>query len=577
MRPMILFEKIGLILFHFAWQATAIAFISGLLLFVLKRADSKVHYTICCFSMLLMVVLPVYFTCNNLIKDQYGFDGSAVKRQIPVDTKEVFNNGTLIGIQFRSHRIQISSYEELMYYVNRYTPFISITWMFGVVLTAFYRIYGFSKVRSLVRQAQRVVQSSWEKKIKEMMRKIGIKRAVTILQSPDVETPAIIGILKPVLLIPVSFFTGFESACIEAILLHELAHIKRFDYLVNIIQLIVETFGFFHPAVWWISGRMRRERENCCDDFAVEILGDKLIYAKSLVQLEEMRQNPSPVVAANGSSLLYRIARLLSDKSNPYDLTLFNFAVPSIATILLAVSLGFVMTNSKDERLLNDLFKSVAHGGLNDNPVVYFPFNGNANDESVFRQRTFTHNVLLCEDRYGHKNRAFDFNGNNSYISTGKKNVLNDAESITITCWVNPRRAKKWESWICKVGPKWVSEWRMGFGENKNYEWGFTMCNLISGRNMWADYWITNAELPLNKWTHMAVSADQVKHVVTVYLNGKKVGVLDNLRRFEKSESPVLIGYQSDDNVYFDGKIDDVRIYNRVLSDDEVREVFDMD
>jgi hypothetical protein len=235
------------------------------------------------------------------------------------------------------------------------------------------------------------------------------------------------------------------------------------------------------------------------------------------------------------------------------------------------------MTNSNDGRSLINLFKNSANNKLDNNLIAYFPFNGNANDESEYKQKTYTHNVVLCEDRFGHKNRAFDFNGKNSYITTDKKNVVNYAKSITISCWIYPRRAKNWESWICKDGNKWSSEWRMGFGENKNTESGLTTCNLISERNNWANYWITNSEIQLNKWTHMTVSADQGKNIVTVYMNGKKVGVLRNLRHFEKSESPVRIGYQTDDNAYFNGKIDDIRIYNRVLSDKEVLEVYNMD
>ena len=409
------------------------------------------------------------------------------------------------------------------------------------------------------------------------MRKIGIKRVVTILQSSSIDTPAVIGFLKPVLLIPVSFFTGVESAYIEAIILHELAHIKRFDYLVNFIQLIVETFGFFHPAVWWISNRIRRERENCCDDFAVEILGDKLIYVKSLVQLEEMRQHTSLVTAANGSSLSYRVSRLLGIKSNIYGSPIFNFAAATIVTLFLLASLGFVMTNSNDGKLLSSFIKNVTNSKLDDNLVAYFPFNGNAFDESKFKQKMFIHNVVLCEDRFGKKNKALDFNGKDSYISTNEGSELNNAESITISSWVYPRRARNWESWICKDGPKWGSEWRVGFGEDKNTEWGLTTCKLISDRNYWENYWITNSEVPLNKWTHVTVSADRDKKIVTVYMNGKKVGALKNLKPFEKSNGSVRIGYQTDDNVYFDGKIDDIRIYNRALSEMEVRELYDME
>jgi len=574
---MFLFDKIGLILFHFAWQATVIAFITGLLLYLLKGADSRIRYAICCFSLLLMIALPICFTLTNLIKDPYSFEESTVKQSNPVDTKEEFYNGKLIGITYRTNQIQISSYDELMYYIIRYTPFITISWLLGIVLTILYRIYGYSKIRSLIRQAKQVEESYWVPKIKEMMQKIGLKREIIFLLSPGIDTPAVIGFLKPVLLIPVSFFTGVDSSYIEAIILHELAHIKRYDYLVNIIQLIIETLGFFHPAVWWISSQIRRERENCCDDFAVELLGDKFIYVKSLVQLEEIRQNTILITAANGSNLSNRVSRLLGKKSDIYNSPFLNFAVTSFITFILIISLGFVMTNSNDGRSLSNLFKNSASNKLDNNLIAYFPFNGNANDESVFKQKTYTHNVVLCEDRFGHKNRAFDFNGKNSYITTDKKNVVNYAKSITISCWIYPRRAKNWESWICKDGSKWSSEWRMGFGEYKNTEWGLTTCNLISERNNWANYWITNSEIPLNKWTHVAVSADQDKNIVTVYMDGKKVGVLRNLRCFEQSESPVRIGYQTDDNAYFNGKIDDLRIYNRVLSDKEVREVYNMD
>ena len=149
--------------------------------------------------------------------------------------------------------------------------------------------------------------------------------------------------------------------------------------------------------------------------------------------------------------------------------------------------------------------------------------------------------------------------------------------SITVSCWVYPRRTNYWESWICKDGPKWGSEWRVGFGVSKNTEWGLTTCKFISRSNYWENYWINNTDLPLYKWTHVAVSADQDKKIVSVYMNGKKIGVLKNLKDFEKHESSVLIGFQKDDNVYFDGKIDDVRIYDRVLSDIEVRELYEMD
>ena len=126
-----------------------------------------------------------------------------------------------------------------------------------------------------------------------------------------------IGWLRPVVLMPVSAMAGMGTQQLEAILAHELAHIRRHDYLVNLMQTLVETLLFYHPAVWWLSRRIRIERENCCDDLAVSLCGDPYAYAKALADLEELRADSSPLVlAATGGSLLYRVRRLIGTPSH---------------------------------------------------------------------------------------------------------------------------------------------------------------------------------------------------------------------------------------------------------------------
>src|SRR6185436_11585192 len=128
--------------------------------------------------------------------------------------------------------------------------------------------------------------------------------------------PAVVGWLRPVVLIPASAVIGLSAAQLEAVIVHELAHIRRFDALANLLQMAVETALFYHPAVWWISRRIRVEREHCCDDVAVATSGDALGYAKALASLEEWRALPSPAesslaLAATGGVLKHRISRLL--------------------------------------------------------------------------------------------------------------------------------------------------------------------------------------------------------------------------------------------------------------------------
>jgi ankyrin repeat protein len=130
-----------------------------------------------------------------------------------------------------------------------------------------------------------------------------------MLESALVEVPTLIGWLRPTILVPASVFIGLTPDQLEAILAHELAHVRRYDYLVNLFQTLIETILFYHPAVWWISRKLREERENCCDDIALEVMQDRLVYASALAQLEAGRGMPL-ALTASGGSLLHRIRRI---------------------------------------------------------------------------------------------------------------------------------------------------------------------------------------------------------------------------------------------------------------------------
>jgi beta-lactamase regulating signal transducer with metallopeptidase domain len=131
------------------------------------------------------------------------------------------------------------------------------------------------------------------------------------LESSLVDAPTVIGFLKPVILLPTSALTGLSMQQLELLLAHELAHIRRHDYLVNILQSVIETLLFYHPAVWWVSHRIRVEREHCCDDVAVRVSGNAVVYAKALATLETLRHEPQLALAANGGQLVKRIKRVL--------------------------------------------------------------------------------------------------------------------------------------------------------------------------------------------------------------------------------------------------------------------------
>src|SRR5207253_9760034 len=138
---------------------------------------------------------------------------------------------------------------------------------------------------------------------------------IKLLESAAVEVPTVIGWIRPIVLLPAASLSGLSMQQIEMVLAHELAHIRRHDFIINLMQSVVETLLFYHPAVWWISRRIRVEREHCCDDLAVAVFGNPLQYARALTRFEELRLDAQSVLAANGGSLIARIRRLVVAKA----------------------------------------------------------------------------------------------------------------------------------------------------------------------------------------------------------------------------------------------------------------------
>jgi uncharacterized protein involved in exopolysaccharide biosynthesis len=152
---------------------------------------------------------------------------------------------------------------------------------------------------------------NWHVILRELCAKMRVSAPVRIFRSALVEVPTVVGWLRPVILLPAAVLTGLSPGQLEAVVLHELAHIRRHDNLVNALQCIIETLMFYHPAVWWVSRCIREDREHCCDDAVVRLNGDPVSYARALATLEGMRPDYSQMsMAANGGVLLSRIRRL---------------------------------------------------------------------------------------------------------------------------------------------------------------------------------------------------------------------------------------------------------------------------
>lgn len=208
-------------------------------------------------------------------------------------------------------------------------------WLAGASSLSLRMLGGWIMAARLRWKLARPAPLEWCHTMDRLRARLGLARAVSLRVSAMVQSPVVIGAWRPLVLVPVGMLTGLPAAQVEALLVHELAHIRRHDYLVNLLQSVAEALLFYHPAVWWVSGHIRAERERCCDDAAVAVGGDVLEYVNALAELESSRPAHLAAVAANGGSLADRIARLLGE-SRPSSGTRGTL----LATVLLAAA-GF--------------------------------------------------------------------------------------------------------------------------------------------------------------------------------------------------------------------------------------------
>lgn len=181
-------------------------------------------------------------------------------------------------------------------------PWVVSAWSAGVCVLLVWHLGGWLAVGRLRRQARQLADSGLVEVAARLARALRVSRPVRLLESALVRVPTVAGCLQPAVLLPVSLATGLTPEQIEAILAHELAHIRRWDYLANLLQSLVETLFFYHPAVWWMSRRIRAERENACDDLAVAIGQERSTYAESLARTAEMAR-----AGRQGAGVLSRV------------------------------------------------------------------------------------------------------------------------------------------------------------------------------------------------------------------------------------------------------------------------------
>jgi GWxTD domain-containing protein len=308
-------------LLHSLWQGAVVAFTLAIGLRFIN--SSRIRYGVACVALSAIVFLFV----------------GAVVLVAPQSMRSISSDDTASTRSRSGDRAEtdgrLASPNDSL---ERFLPWITPVWLSGVLLFGAFRGVGWAGLWRLRRRAVSDAPRVWLETLNRIRNTIRVARPVSLMESALTRVPVVIGHLRPVILMPVGLLAGLPANQVELILMHEMAHIRRCDYLVNMLQTFVESVMFYNPAVWWISSVIRTERENSCDDIVVESTGQRPLYASALAALEEIRSDQREVVmAAAGGNLVNRVRRILR-QSEPRSSVL----VPVLSVVVI-ISIAIVV------------------------------------------------------------------------------------------------------------------------------------------------------------------------------------------------------------------------------------------
>ena len=296
-----LLYNLALTLIHFLWQGCLIALALKFLLIITPHQQSRTRYTLSALAMITCLVAPIvtYFAIYQPSYIQLSVQSE--QTAFMMDTARLANSETIAWYQ--------DIFDAL--------PYVSILWFTIVTFLASKLTIELYNVNQLPKKGTIPAEAALQLRFEELVKKINLRKTPRLLISLKADIPMAIGWLRPVILIPAAMLSGLTPAQLDMLILHELAHIRRHDYLVNFFQTLIETLLFFHPAVLWISKQMRNEREYCSDDIAVKVAGSPIAYAHTLADTASICKKhrhhaiPNMAMAASGGDLKQRVVRLI--------------------------------------------------------------------------------------------------------------------------------------------------------------------------------------------------------------------------------------------------------------------------
>lgn len=291
---------------HSLWQGVIAAALAGIILWATRHSSARTRYNLLG-SLLLLTLLASGITFYTELRP----------------TAAAIADITGTEIVTASAVLPSRPGEQVINYINTHADWFMLIWAIIFLVKCFRLAGGLYHIRQIRRVQVQPVPMAWQDTLKRLSHSLKIRKAVQLLESGIAKTPLTIGFFKPVIFLPLGLLTQLPADQVETILLHELAHIRRKDYFVNMLQSFTETIFFFNPAFLWISARLREEREACCDDIVVAHTPHKATYFHALVAFEEQTATGSSLQMGLGSTrnhLLHRVKRMLTRENKKLSL-----------------------------------------------------------------------------------------------------------------------------------------------------------------------------------------------------------------------------------------------------------------
>ena len=312
-----LIEALGWTILHSLWQSALVAITLSVLLILLQRHSARIRYTVATAALFSSLLIAGVTFVRTYQQTQPTVSLTVQTPELPASRVTESTNKTskaLTATNSAKPVLRGAILVNFKYYFSKHLPAVVLVWLLGMLTMLLKFLGGLAYVQRLKFQKTYGLGTTWNTRLAQMAQSLRVTQPVRLFESALVKTPLVIGYFKPVILLPFGTIAGLSPDQVEAILAHELAHIYRKDYLLNMLQALVEILFFFNPAIWWMSDYVRVERENCCDDQAIALCGNPLTYARALTNLQTISGSAPQLAlafAGKDGSLLGRIKRLV--------------------------------------------------------------------------------------------------------------------------------------------------------------------------------------------------------------------------------------------------------------------------